>query len=57
MKAVRFPGPNLWRPDLGDGSAVFHDRKECSHDVSRYRGQWEAAGNAPAQAELPMEEA
>ena len=56
MKAVRFPGPNLWRPDLGDDSAVFHDRKECSYDVGRYRGQWEAAGNAPTQAELPMEE-
>lgn len=57
MKAARFPGPNLWRPDLGDDSAVFHDRKECSYDVSRYRGQWEAAGNTPTQAELPLEEA
>lgn len=57
MRAARFPGPNLWRPDLGDDSAVFHDRKECSYDVSRYRGQWEAAGNTPTQAELPLEEA
>ena len=55
MQAVRFPGPNLWRPDLGDASAVFHARKECSHDASRYRTQWEAAGNIDAQTELPLE--
>lgn len=56
MNAVRFPGPNLWRPDLGDASAVFHERKECAHDVRRYRRQWEAAGNAEPQAQLPLAE-
>lgn len=40
--AARFPGPNLWRPDLPDNSAVFHGRQECSHAVFRYRQQWEA---------------
>lgn len=56
MKAVRFPGPNLWRPDLGDNSAVFHERQECGHDVHRYREQWLAAGNAEVQEELPLED-
>lgn len=57
MQATRFPGPNLWRPDLGDDSAVFHARKECEHDVHRYRQQWQAAGNADPQAQLPLDEA
>lgn len=56
QKAARFPGPNLWRPDLGDNSAVFHARQECSHDVDRYRRQWLEAGNAEPQAELPLDE-
>lgn len=43
MKATRFPGPNLWRPDLGDNSAVFHARQACSTFECRYRKQWEAA--------------
>lgn len=57
QKSVRFPGPNLWRPDLSDGSAVFHARKECGEFVSRYEAQWVAAG-APAggmQQVLPSE--
>lgn len=44
QKSVSFPGPNLWRPDLPDGSVRFHARKECEHWVHEYRGQWEAAG-------------
>jgi hypothetical protein len=57
MKAVRFPGPNLWRPDLGDNSAVFHARSECADDVERYRRQWEKNRDVPQQpeqAELPL---
>lgn len=57
MKAVRFPGPNLWRPDLGESSAVFHARAECSDDVRRYREQWLAVGGEPVQPELPVEDA
>ncbi|MFE9736174.1 hypothetical protein ACFYO9_37610 [Streptomyces sp. NPDC005863] len=45
QKAARFPGPNLWRPDLPEHSAVFHARSECSGEVERYRQQWEARGN------------
>lgn len=52
MKAERFPGPNLWRPDLGDGSAVFHARQECSGFADRYREQWQAKGNAESQPGL-----
>lgn len=44
QRAVRFPGPNLWRPDLADGSVRFHARQECESWVDRYRKQWEAAG-------------
>lgn len=45
QKAARFPGPNLWRPDLPEHSAVFHARQECEGEVDRYRRQWEARGN------------
>lgn len=44
QKAVSFPGPNLWRPDLADGSVRFHARSECDSWVRSYRKQWEAAG-------------
>lgn len=46
MKAVRFPGPNLWRPDWGTDSAVFHARArdECSNGVWRYEKQWKTQG-------------
>lgn len=50
MEATRFPGPNLWRPDLGDNSAVFHARKGCGGFVWQYREQWEAARKASEQA-------
>lgn len=53
QKAVRFPGPNLWRPDLGEHSAVFHGRQECAGDAGRYRKQWAAAGNQETQLTLP----
>ncbi|MGY0065187.1 hypothetical protein ACWY4P_53705 (plasmid) [Streptomyces sp. LZ34] len=46
MKATRFPGPNLWRPDWGTDSAVFHARgqRECSNGVWRYEKQWKQQG-------------
>ncbi|MER6844801.1 hypothetical protein [Streptomyces platensis] len=53
MKAVRFPGPNLWRPDLGHDSAVFHARAECRGDVAVYRKQWQVKGIEGAQMTLP----
>lgn len=54
-KAVRFPGPNLWRPDLGEGSAVFHARNDCSGPADRYRKQFEAAGGEHPQTELAFD--
>ncbi|MCL8016896.1 hypothetical protein [Streptomyces sp. AS02] len=53
MKAVRFPGPNLWRPDWGTDSAVFHARENCSGSVSFYRQQWQEKGHDELQPELP----
>ncbi|ELP67694.1 hypothetical protein STRTUCAR8_08610 [Streptomyces turgidiscabies Car8] len=50
--AHRFPGPNLWRPDLPENSAVFHARQECAGEVERYRRQWEARGNTEPQPSL-----
>lgn len=44
QKSVSFPGPNLLRPDLADGTVRFHARSECSHWVYAYQGQWEDAG-------------
>ncbi|MET9436922.1 hypothetical protein [Streptomyces sp. NPDC006551] len=56
MKAVRFPGPNLWRPDLGDHSAVFHARQDCADSVRSYRRQWEQKGHEELQPALPTED-
>ncbi|HTE57035.1 MAG TPA: hypothetical protein VK698_39550 [Kofleriaceae bacterium] len=56
QKAARFPGPNLWRPDLPENSAVFHARQECSDEVDRYRTQWEARGNNNPQSSLFADE-
>ncbi|MFP8886488.1 hypothetical protein [Streptomyces mangrovi] len=42
MRTVRFPGPNLWYPDLGEGSAIFHARTACADQVECYRLQWKA---------------
>ena len=44
QKQVAFPGANLWRPDLADGTVRFHARQECGDWVRRYRTRWEAAG-------------
>uniref|UniRef100_UPI003F4973CB hypothetical protein n=1 Tax=Streptomyces sp. CA-141956 TaxID=3240051 RepID=UPI003F4973CB len=60
MKSVRFPGPNLWRPDLGDNTAVFHARAECAGDAQSYRRQWEKQQNKPSMPEqtaLPLSDA
>ncbi|GHG33150.1 hypothetical protein GCM10018777_56510 [Streptomyces albogriseolus] len=56
MKAIRFPGPNLWRPDWGLDSAVFHarrSREECSTAAWRYEEQWKAQGLDKLNPELP----
>lgn len=52
QKAQRFPGPNLWRPDLADGSAVFHARQECADQADRYADQWRARGGHDPQPSL-----
>ncbi|MER7734148.1 hypothetical protein ABTX80_24980 [Streptomyces erythrochromogenes] len=52
QKSQRFPGPNLWRPDLADGSAVFHARQECSGNADRYAEQWRARGGHSPQPSL-----
>jgi hypothetical protein len=56
QQAARFPGPNLWRPDMPEHSAVFHARQECSGEVDRYRRQWEARGNNNPQTALFADE-
>lgn len=43
MNAHRFAGANLWRPDLGDDSAVFHARRDCSRAAAEYDAAWAAA--------------
>ncbi|MFE5332916.1 hypothetical protein ACFRCG_41690 [Embleya sp. NPDC056575] len=55
MQAARFPGPNLWRPDLGENSALFHARYSCSGDVEQYRRQWEVR-NAKADEQLALDD-
>ncbi|MER7489421.1 hypothetical protein ABTY20_26635, partial [Streptomyces sp. NPDC126497] len=42
VRTVRFPGPNLWYPDLGEDTAVFHARTSCADQVDCYRMQWQA---------------
>ncbi|MFI8535423.1 hypothetical protein ACIGMX_34900 [Streptomyces aquilus] len=56
QKAARFPGPNLWRPDMPDHSAVFHARQECAGAVERYRRQWEARGGLEQQTVLELDD-
>ncbi|MGW6559440.1 hypothetical protein [Streptomyces hydrogenans] len=48
MRTVRFPGPNLWYPDLGEDTAVFHARSACEDQVALYRAQWQAKYPQPA---------
>lgn len=40
QKYHRFDGPNLIRPDLGDGSAMFHLRGSCRLDLRQYDKRW-----------------
>lgn len=56
QQADRFPGPNLWRPDLPENSAVFHSRQECAGPRHRYRAQWLHRGNEERQAVLPLDD-
>jgi hypothetical protein len=43
-KAILFPGPNLIRPDLPDGTVIFHGRHgECVNAAYRYDERWAAA--------------
>ncbi|MER6689159.1 hypothetical protein [Streptomyces minutiscleroticus] len=53
MRTVRFPGPNLWYPDLGQDTAVFHARAACADQVDCYRMQWRAEYAAPAPSLPP----
>ncbi|WP_406145106.1 hypothetical protein [Streptomyces anulatus] len=43
QKSFTFPGPNLIRPDLGDGSAIFHTRRSCYGSLDSYDKRWAAA--------------
>jgi len=36
QKSVAFPGPNLIRPDLPEGTAAFHTRARCSDGLEAY---------------------
>ncbi|MGA5868259.1 hypothetical protein [Streptomyces cinereoruber] len=48
MRTVRFPGPNLWYPDLGEDTAVFHARSSCEDQVECYRARWQQEYEPPA---------
>ncbi|WP_081236505.1 hypothetical protein [Streptomyces viridosporus] len=52
VRTVRFPGPNLWYPDLGEDTAVFHARASCADQVDCYRMQWQTEYN-PRPAARP----
>lgn len=41
--SIRFGGPNLIRPDLGNNSAIFHTRRQCFGDAFDYDKRWSAA--------------
>ncbi|MCX4801802.1 hypothetical protein OG594_09075 [Streptomyces sp. NBC_01214] len=43
QRSFTFPGPNLIRPDLGNGSAVFHTRRGCMDSVKAYDRRWAGA--------------
>ncbi|MFF9059150.1 hypothetical protein ACF09K_10685 [Streptomyces sp. NPDC014882] len=45
VRTVRFPGPNLWYPPLGEDTAVFHARAACADQVDCYRMQWQTEYN------------
>jgi hypothetical protein len=40
QKSISFAGPNLIRPDLGDGSAIFHLRSGCYREAQSYDERW-----------------
>lgn len=44
QKTITFEGENLVRPDLGDGTAIFHLRTSCRPQAERYDARWAAAG-------------
>ncbi|MFD3531045.1 hypothetical protein [Streptomyces sp. NPDC058664] len=50
VRTVRFPGPNLWYPDLGEDTAVFHARASCADQVDCYRMQWQTEYNPRSSA-------
>lgn len=52
QKAIAFPGPNLWRPDL-PGHARFHARQDCAGFVESYRTAWLASGGEQLQRTQP----
>ncbi|QQN79757.1 hypothetical protein [Streptomyces sp. XC 2026] len=54
QKAVAFPGPNLWRPDLPH-HARFHARQDCAGWVDSYRRAWESNGGGQQQAQLALD--
>lgn len=43
QKTFTFPGANLIRPDLGDGSVIFHTRRKCFNAMHAYDKRWAAA--------------
>lgn len=43
QKSFTFPGANLIRPDLGDDSAIFHTRGQCSDALDSYDKRWATA--------------
>ena len=46
QKTIRFEGANLIRPDLPDGSAIFHLRESCHYSAQRYDARWAVADPA-----------
>lgn len=55
VRTVRFPGPNLWYPDLGEDTAVFHARTSCADQVDCYRMQWQTEYHPrPAARPAPL---
>lgn len=40
QRHIRFPGPNLMRPDFGDDSAAFHLRQDCRARAAEYDRHW-----------------
>lgn len=43
QKTFTFPGANLIRPDLGDGTAIFHTRQACYGCLKGYDRRWAKA--------------